>query len=51
MPAFEATRQGSSSRVQIINGQMSSSVDYSYLLYPKQEGVFTVGPATLDYQD
>ena len=49
MPAFEATRQGSSSRVQIINGQMSSSVDYSYLLYPKQEGVFTIGPATLDY--
>jgi hypothetical protein len=50
MPAFEATRQGSSSRVQIINGQMSSSVDYSYLLYPKQEGAFTIGPATLDYK-
>jgi hypothetical protein len=49
MPAFEATRQGSSSRVQIINGQISSSVDYSYLLYPKKEGSFTVGPATLDY--
>ena len=48
--AFEATRQGSSSRVQILNGQMSSSVDYSYLLYLKQEGVFTIGPATLDYK-
>jgi len=47
-PAFETVRQGSSSRVQIVNGRMSSSVDYSYLLYPKKEGVFTIGPATLD---
>jgi hypothetical protein len=47
-PAFEITRQGSSSRVQIINGKMSSSVDYSYVLYPKKEGVFIIGPATLD---
>ena len=47
-PAFEITRQGSSSRVQIINGSMSSSIDYSYVLYPKKEGVFTIGPATLD---
>jgi len=47
-PAFETVRQGSSSRMQIINGKMSSSVDYSYALYPKKEGVFTIGPATLD---
>jgi hypothetical protein len=47
-PAFDITRQGSSSRVQITNGAMSSSVDYSYVLYPKKEGVFTIGPATLD---
>jgi hypothetical protein len=47
-PAFETVRQGSSSRVQIVNGRMSSSVDYSYLLSPKKEGVFTIGPATLD---
>ena len=43
-PAFETVRQGSSSRVQIVNGRMSSSVDYSYLLSPKKEGVFTIGP-------
>lgn len=50
LQSFESIRQGSTSRVQIINGQMSAHVDYSYLLYPKQEGVFIIGPATLDYK-
>lgn len=50
LPSFELIRQGSASRVQIINGQMSAHVDYNYLLYPKQEGVFIIGPATLDYK-
>lgn len=50
LPDFEITSRGSSSRVQIINGQMSSSVDYSYVLYPKKEGAFTIGPATLSYK-
>jgi hypothetical protein len=50
MPDFDMASQGSSSKVQIINGQMSSSVEYNFMLTPKKEGVFTIGPATLEYK-
>ncbi|MCP4716418.1 MAG: protein BatD, partial [Deltaproteobacteria bacterium] len=33
-----------SSQVSIVNGRMSSSVEHSYLLFPRKQGVFTVGP-------
>lgn len=33
--------------MQIINGQRSSSRGYSYQLQPKKVGVFTIGPATI----
>jgi hypothetical protein len=29
---------------------MSSSVEYNFMLTPKKEGVFTIGPATLEYK-
>ncbi len=35
---------------QIINGSMSGSIAYSYVLYARQTGKFTVGPATIDYK-
>ncbi len=50
LPSFETIPQGSASRVQIINGQMSAHIEYRYLLYPKQEGVFIIGPAALEYK-
>src|SRR3989304_6153889 len=34
-----------SSSVQIINGAVSSSVTYSYVLQPREAGKFTIGPA------
>jgi hypothetical protein len=37
-----------SSSVQIVNGSISSSVVYSYLLEPKDLGKFTVGSATIE---
>jgi hypothetical protein len=38
-----------STSMQFINGSMSASVSYSYILQPRAEGKFTVGPASIDY--
>ncbi|MBI4548876.1 MAG: protein BatD [Ignavibacteriae bacterium] len=38
-----------STSMQIINGAVSSSISYSYILQPRSEGTFTVGPATIEY--
>jgi hypothetical protein len=38
----------SSTNMQFINGQMSSSVSYSYVLQPRSEGKFTIGQATIE---
>jgi hypothetical protein len=35
--------------MQFINGAMSSSISYSYVLQTKAEGKFTIGPATVEY--
>ena len=37
-----------SSSVQIINGSVSSSVMYSYVLQPREAGKFTLGAATVE---
>jgi len=37
-----------STSMQFINGAMSQSVSYSYVLQPRAEGKFTVGPATIE---
>ncbi len=37
-----------SSSVQIVNGAMSSTMTYSYVLQPKDPGKFTIGAATID---
>ena len=37
-----------SSSMQIINGAVSSSVTYSYILQPKEVGKFTIGSASVD---
>ena len=48
--AFDFISRGSSTRMQITNGQVSSSVDYNYLLLPKKTGTFEIGPATITHQ-
>jgi len=37
-----------SSSMQIINGAVSSSITYSYILQPKEIGKFTIGAATIE---
>ncbi|MBI3179405.1 MAG: protein BatD [Deltaproteobacteria bacterium] len=46
--AFDVSQRGSSQQVQIINGRMTSSVIYTYLLMPKLAGTFTVGPVSVE---
>ena len=51
MPTFDVISRGSSTRMQIINGQITSGVDYNYILIPKKTGTFEIGPARLPYKD
>jgi hypothetical protein len=39
-----------SSSMQWINGQMSASIAYSYILYARQTGKFTIGAASIEYK-
>jgi hypothetical protein len=39
-----------SSNIQIVNGKMSASLTYTYVLYARQKGRFTIGPAAIDYR-
>lgn len=48
--AFDVIPRGSTTSMQIINGQISSSVDYNYVLLPKLKGSFEIGPATITHQ-
>ena len=38
-----------SSSMQIINGKVSGSLSFSYILQPSSIGEFTIGPASIDY--
>jgi hypothetical protein len=42
---FRVTQGGSSSRVEIVNGNIRSGIDYTYYLTSPQPGTFQVGPA------
>ena len=48
LAAFHVTRGGSASRVEIINGQYHSGVDFNFFLQAREEGVFKVGPAGIE---
>ncbi len=48
LSAFKFQSRGSSSQVSIINGRMSSKLEYNYILYPQKTGSFTIGPFMLD---
>ena len=50
IPAFDVMSRGSSTRMQIINGTISSGIDYNYILIPKKTGTFEIGPATLSHK-
>lgn len=46
---FNIYSSGQSQNVSIVNGKMSSSLTYNYVLSPKAAGKFTIPPVTLDY--
>jgi len=39
-----------STNMQFVNGQMSGSVSFTYYLYTRQTGKFTIAPATIEYK-
>jgi hypothetical protein len=45
LSAFDVVNGGSSSRMEIINGSISSSVEYTFYLTPLKPGDFVIGPA------
>ncbi len=45
LDSFQVSPGGSSSRVEIVNGTFSSSVDYTYYIQPSRAGTFQLGPA------
>ncbi len=48
LDGFDAQYLGPSTQISIINGQMSSSVSHTYVLTPKKEGTFTIGPIAVN---
>jgi hypothetical protein len=41
---FQVYSSGTSQSISIVNGQISSSITYTYLLSPRAEGEFAIGP-------
>ena len=42
---FHVTSGGTSSRIELVNGKVNASLDYTYTLQAKHTGTFKVGPA------
>ncbi|MDY6838281.1 MAG: BatD family protein [Thermodesulfobacteriota bacterium] len=47
LEAFHVTGGGTSSRLEIINGQVRTGIDFTYFIQPKESGTFKVGPAEI----
>ncbi|MFQ6130734.1 MAG: BatD family protein [Armatimonadota bacterium] len=45
---FAIASSSTSHSVQIVNGRMSTSVEYHYWLQPKKTGTLTIGPVTVE---
>jgi hypothetical protein len=50
LPDFDVASSGRSTRISIVNGAMSSQVDYNFALQPKKAGDFTIGPVTVQFK-
>ncbi|UCD80464.1 MAG: protein BatD [Desulfobacterales bacterium] len=44
---FTVTPGGTSSRIEFINGRMSSGIEYTYFIQPRKVGSFAIGPASV----
>lgn len=47
MTDFQVFSSGRSQSVRMVNGRVSASVTYKYVLAPRQTGRFVIGPATI----
>ena len=47
---FTIYTAGRSQNISYINGQMTSSVSFNYILAPKKAGKFTIGPAQIELE-
>ena len=47
LPQFEIFSSGNSTSIQVINGVVSSSMTYNYMLFPKKEGTFPIRAASM----
>ena len=50
IPGFSIYSSGTSQNVSIVNGQVSSSLIYNYVLVPNSAGKFTIEPITIDFK-
>jgi hypothetical protein len=50
LDGFRVGGQSTSTNIQWINGQMSSTRSIIYTLLPREEGEFVIGPITVEYQ-
>ena len=48
LDGFDAFPAGTSSRFELVNGRISTSMDHRYQLTPLRQGTFTIGPATVE---
>lgn len=42
---FDVTLQGTSSRIEVINGKITSGIDFNFFIHPEKTGTFEIGPA------
>ena len=50
LEGFSSYSAGRSQSISIINGQVSSSVTFTYILVPNDVGEYKLGPFTIDYK-
>ena len=51
LDGFTAYSSGRSQNISIINGQITSSVSFTYILVPNEVGEYTLGPFSIDYKN
>ncbi|MDP8230327.1 MAG: BatD family protein [Candidatus Gorgyraea atricola] len=50
LDGFTAYSSGRSQNISIINGQVTGSVSFNYMLVPNDVGEYTLGPFSIDYK-
>jgi len=50
LKGFTSYSSGRSQNLSIINGQVSSSISFNYILVPNDTGDYTLGPFSINYQ-